>query len=225
MTNFQLKILALIFMTIDHIGYFVPIDKSYTPHLVMRMIGRLSFPIFLFLILEGYKHTSNKKKYVISLYIFALISTFPFYYCFGTISNVFFTLGTVVLMLLVFEKYANCAYNYIIFLVFMYASFPFDWGLPAIITVFFLRHSLYDTKKTAVRLPIYLALSTTLYYSITGTIQLSTFYFIIPILGSIPLLLRYNGKLGFKLSGYKKYLMYGYYPLHLLIIGLIVNFI
>ncbi len=223
MTNFQLKILALIFMTIDHIGYYIP-DTFDPLHLIMRMIGRLSFPIFLFLILEGYKFTRDKKRYIAGMYIFAFISALPFYLCFGIIYNVFFTLGTVVLMLLVLEKYSNCAYNYIILIAFAFVSFPFDWGFPAIITVFFLRHSMYDTHKTAIRLPIFLALSTTLYYSTVDTINIYLMYYIVPILGAIPFLLTYNGKLGLKLKGRTKYVMYAYYPAHLTILALITRF-
>ncbi len=221
MTNFKLKLLAIIFMTIDHIGHFVPLDS--TLHIIMRMIGRLSFPIFLFLILEGYKYTSDKIKYISRLYVFALISTYPFFYCMGSVFNVYFTLGTVVIMLLVLEKNSNWAYNYIILIIFAYVSFPFDWGLPAIITVFFLRKSIYNTKNTAVKLPFILSLTVLLYYSIIDTIHLETFYYIIPILGAIPILLKYNGNLGYVLTGYKRYFFYIYYPLHLVIIGLIIH--
>ncbi len=220
MSNFKLKILAMLFMTIDHIGYFLTTESPY--YMILRSIGRLSFPIFLFLILEGYTHTHNKTKYIKGLYIFAFISIIPFYLCFGRIFNVFFTLGTVVLMLYVFEKFSNCAYNYILFLIFAYISFPFDWGLPAIITVFFLRDKLYKTNILAILLPIFLTISTFIYYSISSTIGVSTVILTLTILGSMPILLLYNGELGFKLTGYKKYFMYIYYPLHLVIIKILL---
>ncbi len=223
MTNFQLKILAIIFMTIDHVAFLLISDPSL--RLYMRMVGRLSFPIFLFLVLEGYKYTSNKTNYIKRLYGFALISILPFYLCFGVIFNVFFTLGSVVLMLYIFEKYSNCAYNYIIFFTFTYATFQFDWGLPAIFTVFFLRNKIYDTKKLATTLPILLTISVTIYYSIIDTVNLFTLPFILPILCTIPILHSYNGELGLKLSGYKKYFLYIYYPLHLLILGFLFRYI
>ncbi len=217
MSNFKLKIFALLFMTIDHIGFFLP---ASTPlQLVMRTIGRLSFPIYLFLILEGYKHTSDRKNYIKSLYVFAIISTIPFYICFGHIFNVFFTLGTVVLMLYVLDKYSNCTYDFLLFLAFAYVSYKFDWGLPAIMTVFFLRHKIYDTKSIALLLPIVLTASTLTYFSITGNIGLYILVFTLPILGAIPFLLKYNGTLGYILEGNKKYFMYIYYPLHLLLIA------
>lgn len=67
-----LKIIAVISMVIDHIGaYLLP---SY---FWMRWIGRLAFPIFAFFIAEGLKYTKNRKKYVLTLFIFAIISQVP----------------------------------------------------------------------------------------------------------------------------------------------------
>lgn len=64
----------------------------------MRFIGRIGFPIFCFLLIEGFLHTSSKKKYATRLFLFALVSEFPFDYAlFNTpfapgYQNVFFTL-------------------------------------------------------------------------------------------------------------------------------------
>lgn len=114
-----LKIMAVISMLIDHIGgvlilmgiYYklIPhpenigigcIPNLNTIYLIMRAIGRIAFPIFCFLLVEGYVHTSNKKKYALRLFIFALISEIPFNLAFGNkvfipasrLNNVFFTL-------------------------------------------------------------------------------------------------------------------------------------
>ena len=55
-----LKIIAAVAMLIDHVGImFFPTVAIY------RIIGRLSFPIFAFMIVEGYFHTKNLKKYVL----------------------------------------------------------------------------------------------------------------------------------------------------------------
>lgn len=69
----QLKWLAWITMTIDHIGYF-----RYPNLIWLRMIGRLSFPLFAFLICEGYRHTSDKKQYFIRMVSFSLITQLLF---------------------------------------------------------------------------------------------------------------------------------------------------
>lgn len=77
MTTFSLKLIAIISMLIDHItAVFVPTDSMY--YLIGRSIGRLAFPIFAFLIVEGFYHTSNVKNYLKRLGIFALLSEIPF---------------------------------------------------------------------------------------------------------------------------------------------------
>lgn len=67
----HLKIIAMLTMLVDHVGFF-------TNNLPMRMIGRIAFPIFAFQISEGFSHTKNKRKYILKLLLFAIISEIPF---------------------------------------------------------------------------------------------------------------------------------------------------
>ncbi len=107
---------ALVTMFIDHVGAAVLSrleDRSaayHTPYLVSRYIGRLAFPIFCFLLVEGFLHTRSVAKYARNLFIFGLISEIPFnlalygkwiqldirYFLHGSLKgthqNVFFTL-------------------------------------------------------------------------------------------------------------------------------------
>ena len=68
MSQTALKLLAVVFMTIDHIGSFIP-----NMPLWLRVIGRLAAPLFLFCLVEGYYHTSNKKRYVWRFYCLGVL--------------------------------------------------------------------------------------------------------------------------------------------------------
>ena len=73
MTAYTIKLLAIITMVIDHIGLF------FFPHLIfLRIIGRLSFPLFAWLIANGAYYTHDIKAYLTRILIFALISQIPF---------------------------------------------------------------------------------------------------------------------------------------------------
>lgn len=69
MTQFHIKLLAAIFMVIDHIGVvFFPGDPAF------RVVGRLSFPLFAWLLAQGEQHTQDIRRYLGRLLIMALIS-------------------------------------------------------------------------------------------------------------------------------------------------------
>lgn len=91
-TGFTLKVLAIVGMTCNHIAHaFMP----YMPHwltFVLYSLGGMTYPIMAFILVEGYVHTSNLKKYAFRLFIFALVSQVPYYLMFGWTANVLFTL-------------------------------------------------------------------------------------------------------------------------------------
>jgi hypothetical protein len=73
-----LKIIAIATMVIDHIGKIL-----YPDLLLLQIIGRLSFPIFAYLIALGIESTKKPRKYMITLLFFALISQVPYFLAFG----------------------------------------------------------------------------------------------------------------------------------------------
>ena len=72
MSSFALHIIAMIFMLCDHMWATI-LDYEW-----LTCIGRIAFPIFAFLITEGYIHTSNINKYIKRMVIFAIITEIPF---------------------------------------------------------------------------------------------------------------------------------------------------
>ena len=80
MSVFAMKLLAVVSMLIDHSGVFLRQqfhigDGLYT---VMRTLGRLAFPLFCFLIVNGFEKSSDRKKYLTRLTVFAIVSQIPF---------------------------------------------------------------------------------------------------------------------------------------------------
>lgn len=72
--GFILKIMAIVFMTFDHIGFFLEeIEKAQEIASIFRLLGRFSFPLIIFLLVEGIIHTKNAGKYFIRLGILALV--------------------------------------------------------------------------------------------------------------------------------------------------------
>ena len=65
--------IALVTMLIDHIGAIF-----YPDMIALRVIGRIAFPIYCFLLVQGFLHTSNLKKYMVRMGVFALLSEVPF---------------------------------------------------------------------------------------------------------------------------------------------------
>lgn len=104
-TSFTLHILAMVFMLCDHLWATVVPGNDW-----LTDIGRIAFPIFAFMIVEGYFYTKSLKKYVGRLFLFALISEIPFNLVMGSSlfypfhQNVLWTFLIGVLLICLNEK-------------------------------------------------------------------------------------------------------------------------
>ena len=84
----QLKILACLFMLIDHIGYLL-----FPQFILLRIIGRLSFPIFAYMVANSYHYTNNASRYIIRMLVFSVCFQPVFTYCMNpAVINIFATL-------------------------------------------------------------------------------------------------------------------------------------
>ncbi len=111
----QLKYIAIVSMLIDHVNKaliypYLSGSISYTISNIFDVIGRIAFPIFIFLLVEGFFHTSNRWKYLRTLLIFGVISEIPFD-MFTTCSfwepnwnNIMFTFALVLITLWVIDS-------------------------------------------------------------------------------------------------------------------------
>lgn len=104
MSSFFIKIFALVFMLIDHIGFMF-----FSDNLIFRAIGRLSFPLFAYQLAVGFSHTRNKKKHILKLLLFAIICQIPYTLmlnCYNVtiLPNIIFTFVIALLIIYVIEN-------------------------------------------------------------------------------------------------------------------------
>ena len=95
LTSNQLKLLAMVTMTLDHIGVAL-----FPGALWLRMVGRLAMPIYAWMIAEGCAHTKNRKKYLLQLAGMALLCQLVYFFAMGSLFQcilVTFTLSVLVI--------------------------------------------------------------------------------------------------------------------------------
>ena len=197
---FQLKCIAIVTMFIDHVGAIL-----FPGELIFRYIGRISFPIFCFLLIEGFSHTRDIRKYMIRLAIFALISEIPYDLAFRHTwfdierQNVFFTLLIGIVMMYALERCATWPEKAIVVILSMWNAVVLktDYNFKGILLIsiyYFLRK--YKWIKLSLG---------AVWNLLWGEIQRYGAF-------ASLLLMAYNGEKGRSL----KYFFYVFYPLHLL---------
>lgn len=230
-----IKIIAVAAMLIDHTaavilerqmtvgGYLqnnsINLDGIglYIVYLVMRLIGRLGFPIFCFLLVEGFQRTRNVKKYALRLGIFALVSEIPFDFAFcgkayyPTYQNVYFTLFFGLLALWGIDyvgkrelpKAAKVILCVAVAGLCMGAAhfLRTDYAAMGVLTIIVMY--VFRKKKVICMLAGCIVLT------IMSRTEITAFFALIPIA-------LYNGSRGLKM----KYFFYGFYPVHLALLYL-----
>ena len=218
-----LKVIAMLSMLVDHTASRVLrycegfVDPLYTIghtqvswYFLMRCVGRLAFPLFAFLLVEGFIHTHDRRKYGSNLLLFALISEIPWNlthggHLYGPSQNVLFTLFLGFLALCLVgqweqghvstKRFALGLFGLIIFNIILRADYG-NFGIGFILLLYVLRRN--RILQAAI-----------------GCTYLSMRW--IAGLAFIPINL-YNGRRGFIRGQFGKYLFYVFYPLHLLVL-------
>lgn len=221
----QIKTIAIIAMLIDHIAWGF-VNTYSLPGQVMHIIGRTTAPIMCFFIAQGYIHTKSLKKYMIRMVIFSLISHIPFVFeSTGKVSflpfSVIYTLTLGLLAIFVYDKVKNKLLRWLAIIGIGILSIPGDWmffGI-AFCLIFYINRDSF--KKQCIGI-ICVGIIEMILMALIGQNVLDNL-FQMSIVLSLPILYFYNGERGGnKLSGWSFYI---FYPLHLLIIGLIRAFI
>lgn len=224
--NDVLKIIAASAMAIDHIG------AVFFPKLIiLRIIGRIAFPIFAFYVAMGFSWTSDYKKYISRMFGFALITEIPYvffsYILDGNIyyMNVLFTFTFALCALYFFQRknyLAMCIFVILPQIVSSFTLIEFDYGSYGILMVFafymFQKDRIHRNLSVlfltiAYAFSVYIPLGFPFYYSF----QSPQIFCVL----SLPLL-----DLSYKLKvNLPKYFFYIFYPAHIAVIVCVYFFL
>ncbi len=200
-------------MTLSHIQYHIGIDWSFqigNDTYPVFYIGQSSFPIFVFLSAYGFDLSSNKIKLIKRLLIYGTIIQIPLFVIGLSYINIFITLGLGLLAVWFLENQLQM----LVFPIFLFAYLTdLDYGVYGILLMIFayyLRHRVWAFGLVIIILQ-YIWIS-------KGWFPVIQWFSVV----AIPLLLMYNGELGYRKL---KWLFYIYYPLHVAVIVFIANYI
>lgn len=216
----QLKAVAAIAMLLDHVG-----AELFPEVILLRIIGRLAFPIFSYFIYEGFYYTRNRKRYFLRTFLLGLVCVAAYYLYSGEMyGNVLITFSLSMVVLYGLEtgwRYGSGTGRFRLFgvvytvlciaaVLFINARFPVDYGLLGILLPAFAELAGVWNGKRNHRSSITGFAGGLLLLSVhMGGIQCFS-------LLAVPLLLAYNGRRG---EADLKRFFYWFYPVHLAAIG------
>lgn len=222
-SSFTLKIMAIIFMAMDHIyTYFSPAGVNIP--IWFGYLGKLASPIFFYLIVEGFFYTRSRTKYITRVFSMGLVMI-GVDFLIGIHNNIFLSIGCALVMLVGIDT-AKDKENQLIkriigallAIVFMVIGGLFTessiFGVAMVLIFYFFR----DKKLTMSIL--YIAMGLFVFMSAMGSnfIEAATLwdYQWMMVFAIIPILM-YNGKLGLS-NKFIKWIFYWFYPIHLIVI-------
>ena len=211
-----LKILALLTMTLDHLGLML-----FPQSLWLRIVGRLAFPIYAYMIAEGCRYTKSMPKYLGSVALIGLVCQLVYWFTMQSLYMCIMVTFSLSIGLIALIKKGG-AYRYAA-LAAMAGVFFLCEGLPGLLPGFEV-----DYGFVGVMVPVLIYLGSTagskLALSAVGLVLLSSSVGAIQwySLLALPLLALYNGQRGkWKL----KWFFYLYYPAHLVILYAVAAFL
>ena len=205
-------------------NFFKNYSWGFAVCFILRFFGRITAPVMSWFLVQGFEHTSSRKKYALRLLIFAIVAQIPYALIRYDVQifaglNVIYTLLVSFLMLCVLESNLKAFPKWLIIIALLTLSIFGDWAIfvPMMVVFFYL---FKDDKK---RLLLFYCLASALvvltdililclrhYYWWQELWQLGMFLF-------IPLYLSYNGEPGSR-APFHKWFFYAFYPLHLLVL-------
>lgn len=233
LNGFQLKMIALILMVFDHLRHIFDIFPDW-----FRIVGRLSAPIFIFLLAEGFYHTRNKKKHILTMFLFSVLvlvgntfveRTFPIGENVIYLMNNIFLTFTVSMCIMYFgdniKNKKNVFLSVIMVVLFSLMSI-FVEGSFIFVGIGVMFYFLRDKKKLKFALYVLISLLLGLMPALTGQASLgATITSMITfesyqwfMVFSVIFMLLYNSERGPKGN---KYFFYIFYPTHLWVMYMI----
>lgn len=227
----HLKIIAIIAMTLDHMAdLFYPNMPNSIVSNILHIIGRLTAPIMFFFICEGFYYTKNLGKYIKRLFLFAIISHFAYCFAFGinyipfstgdifNQTSIMWTLAWSVVALYVVYGDTKLKewMKWVLVILINIITFSADWSSIAVMIIIFMYKDRGNLKKQMKSLMMWTSI-----YALVSFIFVNKNYGIIQLFVILvyPLLKMYNGERGN--IKWMKWFFYLYYPLHLIIIGIV----
>jgi len=228
MTAFTLKIIAVAAMLADHLWVVFPDTFPFW----LRGIGRLAYPIFIYLLAEGFRHTKAKEKFLLRLLAFALISEIPYDLAlrneinFFASTNIFYTLFLGGAAIFLYERLKErrgwqsmAVIAGLLPTVILATILSVDYGSMGVLFIF----AMYVIKPRKMRLIAFGGFALSQYLPLAAAYFLgiaipSKYLMMIPFtLAVVPLIALYNGKRGITV----KWLFYIFYPAHMALLAFI----